>query len=136
MTSGAAMMRFSRGFMRIAGALPVVPVALRADLGPWRIHTHTLTSGFLANLFWFSFPPRVRLEATVLPPMAPAEVGIFGMKGSGVGMLNDHALSLMLPVVLMASNSTYRLRRAWNCRLPHCPPRGLEHASCLVLVLM
>ncbi|KAK9834294.1 hypothetical protein WJX81_004186 [Elliptochloris bilobata] len=73
MTSGAAMMRFSRGFMRFAGALPVVPVALRADLGPWRIHTHTLTSGFLANLFWFSFPPRVRLEATVLPSMAPAE---------------------------------------------------------------
>ena len=61
--------------MRFAGGLPVVPVALRADLGPWRIHTHTLTSGFLANLFWFSFPPRVRLEATVLPPMAPAEVG-------------------------------------------------------------
>ena len=76
MTSGAAMMRFSRGFMRFAGGLPVVPVALRADLGPWRIHTHTLTSGFLANLFWFSFPPRVRLEATVLLPMAPAEVGV------------------------------------------------------------
>lgn len=76
MTSGAAMMRFSRGFMRFAGGLPVVPVALRADLGPWRIHTHTLTSGFLANLFWFSFPPRVCLEATVLPPMASAEVGI------------------------------------------------------------
>ena len=72
MTSGAAMMRFSRGFTRFAGGLPVVPVALRAAL-PWRIQTHTLTSGFLANLFWFSFPPRVRLDAAVLPAMAPAE---------------------------------------------------------------
>jgi hypothetical protein len=73
MTSGAAMMRFSRGFMRFAGGLPVAPVALRVAL-PWGIQTHTLTSGFLANLFWFSFPPHVRLEATVLPAMAPSEV--------------------------------------------------------------
>jgi hypothetical protein len=73
MTSGAAMMRFSRGFMRFADGLPVAPVALRVAL-PWGIKTHTLTSGFLANLFWFSFPPRVRLEAAVLPAMVPAEV--------------------------------------------------------------
>lgn len=73
MTSGAAMMRFSRGFMSFAADLPVVPVALRAAL-PWGVQTHTLTSGFLANLFWFSFTPRVRLEATVLPPLVPAQV--------------------------------------------------------------
>ncbi|PNH12836.1 hypothetical protein TSOC_000204 [Tetrabaena socialis] len=50
--------------------LPVVPVALRVRTLPG-VSTHTLTSSFLANLFWLSFSPTTRLEATVLPPMVP-----------------------------------------------------------------
>lgn len=68
-------MRFSRGFMRFAQDGPVVPVALRAKL-PWGITTHTLTSSFLANLFWFCFVPSVALEATVLPPLQRSKVRI------------------------------------------------------------
>ena len=67
------MMRFSRGFMRFAKNGPVVPVAMRACL-PWGISTHTLTSSFLANLFWFCFVPSVTLAATVLPPLHREEV--------------------------------------------------------------
>ena len=51
MTNGTGMMKFSRGFLRFAHGLPVVPVALRASL-PWSISTHTLNSSFLSNLFW------------------------------------------------------------------------------------
>lgn len=73
MTNGRGMLRFSRGFMRMVhqGGMPVVPVALRASTPLPGVNTHTLTSSFLANLFWFSFLPAVRLEATVLPPMRP-----------------------------------------------------------------
>lgn len=74
MTNGKGMMTFSRGFMRFAQGMPVVPVALRADI-PWGLSTHTRTSSFLANLFWFCFPPVVRLEATVLPALREQEVG-------------------------------------------------------------
>ena len=74
MTNGRGMMRFSRGFMTFAKRLPVVPVALRARL-PWGLHTHTLTSSFAANMFWFCFAPWVRLDATVLPPLRFTEVG-------------------------------------------------------------
>lgn len=66
-------MPFSRGFMLFAQRLPVVPVALRAAL-PWGLHTHTLTSSFAANMFWFCFAPWVRLDAVALPPMQFREV--------------------------------------------------------------
>ena len=79
LTNGRGMMLFSRGFMKFAGGLPVVPVALRVTpaLG---IRTHTLTSSFLANLFWFSVPPYLEIEATVLPALPP-----FAQVGSGGG---------------------------------------------------
>lgn len=73
MTNGRGMMAFSRGFMRFAQGMPVVPVALRADI-PWGISTHTITSSFLSNMFWFCFPPVIRLEATVLPALQQQEV--------------------------------------------------------------
>ena len=73
MTNGSGMVQFSRGFMRFGKALPIVPVALRVTV-PWNIQTHTLTSNFVANLFWFSFVPWVRLDATVLKPMSLSEV--------------------------------------------------------------
>ena len=59
--------------MRFGKALPIVPVALRVTV-PWDIQTHTLTSNFAANLFWFSFVPWIRLDATVLKPMSMSEV--------------------------------------------------------------
>ncbi|GAX77129.1 hypothetical protein CEUSTIGMA_g4575.t1 [Chlamydomonas eustigma] len=65
------MMQFSRGFMRLLRPGEyVVPVVLRAKT-PWDIRTHTLTSSFLANLFWISFCPWVEVHATVLPPLRP-----------------------------------------------------------------
>lgn len=73
MTNGRGMMKFSRGFMLFAQRLPVAPMALRAEL-PWGLATHTLTSSFAANMFWFCFAPSVRLDATVLPPMQLCEV--------------------------------------------------------------
>lgn len=51
MTNGRGMMKFNKGFMRFSEGLPVVPIALRAQL-PWGILTHTLHSSFLSNLFW------------------------------------------------------------------------------------
>ena len=76
MTNGAGMVRFSRGFMRFGKALPIVPVALKVSV-PWDIRTHTLTSNFVANLFWFCFVPHIQLEATVLKPMTLQEVTAF-----------------------------------------------------------
>ena len=73
MTNGSGMVQFSRGFMRFGRSLPIVPVALRVTV-PWNIQTHTLTSNFAANLFWFCFVPWVRLDATVLKPMSQSEV--------------------------------------------------------------
>ena len=75
LTNGKGMMRFSRGFMRFAQDRPVVPVALRASL-PWGITTHTLTSSFLANLFWFCFAPSVTLAVTVLPALSRRKVRV------------------------------------------------------------
>lgn len=92
MTHGRrAMLSFSRGFTRLLGggggggggsthaASSVVPVALRLRTHPAArlVRSHTLTSGFLANLFWFSFAPWTELEATALEPVAwrPAETG-------------------------------------------------------------
>lgn len=70
MTNGAGMMRFSRGFLRFGRDLPIAPVVLRASV-PWNmdLQTHTLTSSFLSNLFWFCWAPSMRLEARVLQPM-------------------------------------------------------------------
>ena len=76
MTNGTGMVQFSRGFMRFGKNLPIVPVALRVKV-PWNIQTHTLTSSFAANLFWFCFVPWVRLDATVLKPMSLAQVRAF-----------------------------------------------------------
>ena len=73
MTNGRGMMRFSRGFMRFGKGLPIVPAAVRAA-PVFGISTHTLTSSFAANMFWFCFAPWVDLEVTVLPPMRPQEV--------------------------------------------------------------
>lgn len=73
MTNGAGMVRFSRGFMRFGKSLPIVPVALKVSV-PWDIRTHTLTSNFAANLFWFCFVPLIKLEATVLKPMTLQQV--------------------------------------------------------------
>lgn len=73
MTNGNGMVQFSRGFMLFGKTLPIVPVALRVTV-PWNIQTHTLTSSFAANLFWFCFVPWVRLDATVLKPMSLAKV--------------------------------------------------------------
>lgn len=69
MTNGSGMMRFSRGFMLFADKLPVVPVALRVKTAFPEVKSHTLTSPFLANLFWFSFQPWTEIEAVALPPM-------------------------------------------------------------------
>ena len=74
MTNGSGMVQFSRGFMRFGRSMPIVPVALRVTV-PWNIQTHTLTSSFAANLFWFCFVPWVRLDATVLKPMSLSQVG-------------------------------------------------------------
>eukprot|EP00873_Tetraselmis_striata_P015839 jgi/Tetstr1/436103/TSEL_024951.t1 len=68
MTNGTGMMRFSRGFVRFSRDLPVVPMALRVRV-PLGVSTHTLTSSFAANLFWFSFAPWISFTCTVLPPM-------------------------------------------------------------------
>lgn len=68
MTNGRRMLRFTRGFIRFSRDVPVVPMALRADV-PLGINTHTLTSSFLANLFWFSFAPWVSFRCTVMDPM-------------------------------------------------------------------
>lgn len=74
MTNGrAGMMRFSRGFMRFAQDLPVVPVALRVRPAIPAVRSHTLDSHFLANLFWFSWQPWHELEATALPAMRLGE---------------------------------------------------------------
>ena len=66
MSSGAAVLRFSRGFALLDA--PVVPIACRA-VHAFGISTHTLTSSFGANLFWLCFAPWTRLSAKVLPPM-------------------------------------------------------------------
>lgn len=73
MTNGKGMMKFSRGFMRFGKGLPIVPCALNVHTS-FGIRTHTLTSSFLANLFWFCFCPVITMEAVVLPPMVPTEV--------------------------------------------------------------
>lgn len=78
MTNGTGMVQFSRGFMRFGKTLPIVPVALRVTV-PWNIQTHTLTSSFVANLFWFCFVPWVRLDATVLKPMSLAQVRVHAL---------------------------------------------------------
>eukprot|EP00197_Chlamydomonas_leiostraca_P011520 CAMPEP_0202871766 /NCGR_PEP_ID=MMETSP1391-20130828/19603_1 /ASSEMBLY_ACC=CAM_ASM_000867 /TAXON_ID=1034604 /ORGANISM="Chlamydomonas leiostraca, Strain SAG 11-49" /LENGTH=231 /DNA_ID=CAMNT_0049552655 /DNA_START=432 /DNA_END=1127 /DNA_ORIENTATION=+ len=73
LTNGSGMMQFSRGFMKfVPRGTPVVPMALRART-PFGIRTHTLTSSFLSNLFWFSLCPWVEIEATVLPPQVQGE---------------------------------------------------------------
>ena len=76
MTNGTGMVQFSRGFMRFGKTLPIVPVALRVTV-PWNIQTHTLTSSFAANLFWFCFVPWVRLDATVLKSMSLTQVSAY-----------------------------------------------------------
>ncbi len=73
MTNGQGMMRFTRAFMTFADGLPLVPAALEAHT-PWGLDTHTLRSSYLANMFWFCFPPRLRLKAKVLPPMTRLKV--------------------------------------------------------------
>jgi hypothetical protein len=73
MTHGQGMMRFTRAFMAFADGLPLVLAALEAHT-PWGLATHTLRSSYLANMFWFCFPPRLRLKAKVLPPMTRLKV--------------------------------------------------------------
>ena len=70
LSSGAALLRFSRSFATLGA--PVSPVALRARaaLG---ISTHTLESSFAANLWWLCFCPSCEIEATVLPAMTRGE---------------------------------------------------------------
>eukprot|EP00878_Enallax_costatus_P024143 GHUV01025739.1.p1 GENE.GHUV01025739.1~~GHUV01025739.1.p1 ORF type:complete len:117 (+),score=19.19 GHUV01025739.1:446-796(+) len=65
----ATVFFWCRGFMLFADKLPVVPVALRLKSAFPEISSHTATSNFLANLFWFSFQPWTVMEATALPPM-------------------------------------------------------------------
>lgn len=55
--------------MLFADKLPVVPVALRLRTAFHEVESHTATSSFLSNLFWFSFQPWTVIEATALPPM-------------------------------------------------------------------
>jgi len=69
MTNGAGMLQFSRGFVRFSRDVPVVPMALRLSSPLAEISTHTLTSSFLANLFWFSFLPWMSFRCTVMEPM-------------------------------------------------------------------
>jgi hypothetical protein len=73
--AAAGMMRFSRGFMLFADKLPVVPVALRVKGAFPQLHTHTLDSNFLVNLFWCSFQPWTVMEVRALPAtsLAPGE---------------------------------------------------------------
>ena len=72
MTNGSGMLRFSRGFVRFSRGIPVFPMAMRVDV-PLGINTHTLTSTFLANMFWFCFAPRVRFTCKVLEPVTIRE---------------------------------------------------------------
>ena len=87
MTNGAGMMRFSRGFLRFGRDLPIAPVALRASVPPpWTmdLQTHTLTSSFLSNLFWFCWAPSIRLEARVLQPMTMRPVSVLQSSSAGL----------------------------------------------------
>lgn len=69
MSSGSSMLRFSRGFVRFSRSVPVAPMALRMSTPLPGVSTHTLTSSFLANLFWFSFLPWIHFRCTVLDPV-------------------------------------------------------------------
>lgn len=106
MTNGEGMMTFSRGFMRFGRGLPIVPAAMRAhsDFG---ISTHTLSSSFVANMFWFCFSPTMSLDVTVLPPMSPTD-------GEGNGKFVQRvqmaiASELDVPIVEMTLSQKHML---------------------------
>jgi 1-acyl-sn-glycerol-3-phosphate acyltransferase len=108
MTNGRGMMRFSRGFMRFGKGLPIVPAAVRAAPA-FGISTHTLTSSFGANMFWFCFAPWVALDVTVLPPMQPHE-------GEGNGYFVDRvqraiADELDVPIADFTLQQKHKLHR-------------------------
>lgn len=68
MTNGTGMMLFSSAFLKFAKKSPVVPVALRIS-HPFKVNVHTLTSPFIANMFFFCFLPWVNMDATILDPL-------------------------------------------------------------------
>mmetsp|Transcript_7003 Transcript_7003/g.20514 ORF Transcript_7003/g.20514 Transcript_7003/m.20514 type:complete len:442 (-) Transcript_7003:436-1761(-) len=108
MTNGRGMMKFSRGFMRFGRGLPIVPAAMRAD-NPFSISTHTLSSSFVANMFWFCFAPWMSLDVTVLPPMEPAE-------GEGNGKFVERvqqaiAKELSIPISDMTLKEKHKTHR-------------------------
>ncbi len=110
MTNGSAMLQFSRGFTKLlAPDVPVVPVAIRLT-NTFNINTHTLESSFLANLFWLSFSPSTRLQAVVLPAMAP-------LPGEGRGAFTQRvqqaiAEELQVPVSDMTIQQKRKLVQA------------------------
>ena len=119
-------MPFSRGFMLFAQRLPVVPVALRAGL-PWGLHTHTLTSSFAANMFWFCFAPWVRLDAVVLQPMQFCEVrplapavhsSYFGWFCSSCWLIPDIQAYAMLASGVHEPRSILSMQFCQGCWLP------------------
>jgi hypothetical protein len=87
--------------------LPVVPAALRLHSPLAGVRSHTLTSSFLANLFWLSFSPWVEYEVTVLPPMAPRPGELRG------GFANRVQVGLLRP--------------AWVCSLPAAARKSQAH---------
>ena len=136
MTSGAGMMRFSRGFLRFGRDLPIAPVVLRASV-PWNmdLQTHTLTSSFLSNLFWFCWAPSIRLEARVLPPMTMQPVstllqsGLAGLQFCVQPVGDCQLLSSCLEASPLHGKT---MRNVWAA--PFCGAPA-HHVSCLLACL-
>ena len=122
MTNGAGMMRFSRGFLRFGRDLPIAPVALRASVPPpWNmdLQTHTLTSSFLSNLFWFCWAPSIRLEARVLQPMTMRPVSVLQSDSAGLQLgVPPVGDCQVLSSCLEASPWQARVRAASFCGAP------------------
>ena len=137
MTNGAGMMRFSRGFLRFGRDLPIAPVVLRASV-PWNLdlQTHTLTSDFLSNLFWFCWAPSIRLEARVLPPMtmrpvSPSQSGPAGLQFCVRPVGECHVLSSCLEASPQQAKSMRNVQAAPSCGAPAhhlTAPAGLRPA--------
>ncbi|KAJ9521102.1 hypothetical protein QJQ45_022799 [Haematococcus lacustris] len=115
LTNGSSMLQFSRGFTKFVkpGETWVVPVALRART-PFGIRTHTLTSSFLANLFFISLCPWLEVEAVVLPPtQQAAEEG----RGAFVQRVQRAiAAELGVPVSQMTIKQKHTLMKAQRQR--------------------
>ena len=107
MSSGAGVLRFSRGFALLRA--PVVPITFRCRHA-FGISTHTLTSSFGANLFWLLFAPSSELSATVLPPMR--QRGGESEEAFAERVRAAIAAELAVPMVAMGIRDKYALKEA------------------------